>query len=137
MYLFILESIGTQELILIGVIALIVFGPRKLPDLAKTIGKTMAEFRKVTGEFKSTWEKEVAEDKELLKTFAGDPLETGNFIGGINSELEPENKLLAPQVKELSPEEISTIFQNKEIQAKTPHIEESQTEPTAAKHDWL
>ena len=59
MYLFIFESIGTSELILIGMVALIVFGPRKLPQIARTVGKTMADFRKTTNDFKSTWEKEV------------------------------------------------------------------------------
>jgi sec-independent protein translocase protein TatB len=50
-FLFILESIGTSELILIGIIALIFLGPRKLPQIAKTIGKTMADFRNTTNEF--------------------------------------------------------------------------------------
>ena len=59
MFLFILESIGMQELILIGAIALIVFGPRKLPQMARTVGKMMAEFRKATSDFKETWEREV------------------------------------------------------------------------------
>ena len=120
-------------------IALIIFGPRKLPELAKMIGKTMAEFRKVTSEFKSTWEKEVAEDKQMLKTFVEDPLENEPLSSGKNSEPEPEKKLLAPQVKELNPEEIANIFQNKELQTKIPpQLEESQMEPTTlSKRDWL
>ena len=63
MFLLILESIGTQELLLIGLCALIFFGPRKLPEMARTIGKYMAEFRKATSEFKETWEKEVNFDE--------------------------------------------------------------------------
>ena len=63
MFLLIGESLGWQELFFIGMIALIVFGPRKLPQLARTIGKAMAEFRKVTGEFKDTWQKEVDFDE--------------------------------------------------------------------------
>lgn len=58
MFLFIFESIGTSELLLIGTVALIVFGPRKLPQMAKTLGKAMSEFRNTTNEFKSTWERE-------------------------------------------------------------------------------
>ncbi len=70
MFLFIFESIGTSELILIGIIALIFLGPRKLPQIAKTIGKTMADFRNTTNEFKSTWEKEVnfEEEEKALRT---------------------------------------------------------------------
>jgi sec-independent protein translocase protein TatB len=52
-FLFILESIGTSELLLIGIIALIFLGPRKLPQIARTVGKMMSEFRNTTNEFKS------------------------------------------------------------------------------------
>jgi Tat protein translocase TatB subunit len=67
-YLFIFESIGTSELMLIGLVALIVFGPRKLPELARTIGKTMAEFRRSTDDFKKTWEQEIAFEEEKNNT---------------------------------------------------------------------
>ena len=59
MPLLIFESIGMSELLLIGIVALIVFGPRKLPQIARKAGKTMTELRKVTNEFKDTWQKEV------------------------------------------------------------------------------
>jgi sec-independent protein translocase protein TatA len=57
-------SLGMQEIIIIFVIALIIFGPRKLPDLGKTIGKGLAEFKKASNELKQTWEDEVRLDKE-------------------------------------------------------------------------
>jgi len=57
-------SIGTQEIIIIFIIALIVFGPRKLPELGKTIGKGLAEFKKASNELRKTWEDEVKVDKE-------------------------------------------------------------------------
>jgi len=56
----ILEGIGSAELLFILVIALIFFGPRKLPQLARSMGKGLAEFRKASDEFKQTWEREVA-----------------------------------------------------------------------------
>lgn len=56
-------SIGPQELILVLVIALIVFGPRKLPDIGKSMGKMMAEFRKASSDFKRTIEDEVEAEK--------------------------------------------------------------------------
>jgi sec-independent protein translocase protein TatA len=57
-------SLGMQEIIVIFVLALIIFGPRKLPELGKTIGKGLAEFKKASNELKQTWEDEVRLDKE-------------------------------------------------------------------------
>ena len=70
----ILDSLGSTELLFILVVALIFFGPRKLPQLAKTMGKGLAEFRKASDDFKRTWEREVAlesaraEDNSLLES---------------------------------------------------------------------
>jgi len=48
----------------IFVLALIVFGPRKLPELGKSLGRGLAEFKKASNELKQTWEEEVRLDKE-------------------------------------------------------------------------
>jgi sec-independent protein translocase protein TatA len=52
-------SIGMPELIIIFVIALIVFGPRKLPELGRSLGKSLAEFKKASNELRSTLEEEI------------------------------------------------------------------------------
>ncbi|MGH9426355.1 MAG: TatA/E family twin arginine-targeting protein translocase [Terriglobia bacterium] len=52
-------SLGVPELIVIFVVALIVFGPKKLPELGKSLGKGLAEFRRASNELKSTIEEEV------------------------------------------------------------------------------
>jgi TatA/E family protein of Tat protein translocase len=62
-------SIGGPEILLIFVLALLLFGPRKLPDIGRALGKTVAEFRKATSEFKSTLEREV--EMERLKETGG------------------------------------------------------------------
>ena len=59
MLLLIFESIGAPELLVILVVALIIFGPRKLPDLSRSLGKSLAEFKRHSDEFKRTWEREV------------------------------------------------------------------------------
>ena len=56
-------TLGGPELFLILVIALIVFGPKKLPEIGKSIGKMVVEFRKATSEFQRTIEQEVEADK--------------------------------------------------------------------------
>lgn len=123
MYLFILETIGTQELILVGIIALIVFGPRKLPLMAKKAGEFMRELKSVSSEFKSTWEKEV----NFEETSSRKPLENNseNFIGKgesfgkeiskVETNGTSEHQML-PQIKEVSSEDFEKLLKSqKEI----------------------
>jgi sec-independent protein translocase protein TatB len=56
-------TLGGQEIIFILVIALIVFGPKKLPEIGKSIGRMMNEFRKASNDFRRTLEDEVEADK--------------------------------------------------------------------------
>ncbi len=56
-------TLGGPEILLILVIALIVFGPRKLPEIGKSIGKMLVEFRKASTDFKRTIEEEVEAEK--------------------------------------------------------------------------
>jgi len=49
-------DIGLQEMLLIGVLALLVFGPSKLPELGRMFGRAMREFRRASDEFRSTVE---------------------------------------------------------------------------------
>jgi len=61
---------GAQEIFLILVLALIVFGPRRLPDIGKSMGRMLAEFRKASNEFKRTLEDEVESEKVREATIA-------------------------------------------------------------------
>ena len=56
-------TLGGPELFLIFVVALIVFGPRKLPEIGKSLGKMMGEFRAASNDFRSTIESEVEAEK--------------------------------------------------------------------------
>jgi sec-independent protein translocase protein TatA len=63
MFLAIFEFLGTSELLVILVVALIVFGPRKLPQLSRQLGRSLSEFKRASEDFKRTWEKEVEMEK--------------------------------------------------------------------------
>jgi sec-independent protein translocase protein TatA len=68
--------LGAQEMIFIFVLALLFFGPKKLPELGRTLGKAMTEFRRAQSELKSTFDRELssldrenASIKELTSTY--------------------------------------------------------------------
>jgi sec-independent protein translocase protein TatB len=137
-YLFILESIGTSELLMIGLIALIIFGPRKLPQMIRTIGKTMAEFRRSTDEFKRTWQKEVDFEGNESNSSENSDLLLGNLpkvetsISRV-SDLE-SNKIVAPAIREVGRNDFSIAIP--EIEA--PTVDNTKIEiNTADKRNWL
>ena len=57
-------SIGMPELVIILVIALIIFGPRKLPELGRSLGRSLGEFRRASNELRSTLEEEIRVEKQ-------------------------------------------------------------------------
>ena len=57
-------SIGMPELILIFLVALLVFGPKKLPEIGKSIGKGLAEFKRASDDLKRTIEQEIEQGKQ-------------------------------------------------------------------------
>jgi TatA/E family protein of Tat protein translocase len=70
-------SIGGPEILLIFVLALLLFGPRRLPEIGKTIGKTLGEFRRATSEFTVSLEREVEIEKlkEVRSSLRSDVLD--------------------------------------------------------------
>ena len=63
-------SIGMPELIIILVIALIIFGPRKLPELGRSLGRSINEFKKASNELRSTLEEEIRSDEQKERAAA-------------------------------------------------------------------
>lgn len=59
-----LGSVGVPELIIIFVLALIIFGPRKLPELGRSLGKSLAEFKRASNELRNTLDEEIRLDDE-------------------------------------------------------------------------
>jgi sec-independent protein translocase protein TatA len=105
-------GIGMPELMVIFVIALIVIGPAKLPELARSLGKTLAEFKRATDDFKWKMEeearaveekervaKEVAAREEALKAEAAKAAETSL------SAVSPQDAATAPAAGETVPQE--------------------------------
>ena len=89
-------TLGMPELILIFVVALLLFGPRKMPQIGRSIGRAMGEFRRASNEFKRTIEDEVAADeirevekdlKEIKKTIT-DPVGISDLKASIKESLE-------------------------------------------------
>ncbi len=66
-------SIGMPELIIILVIALIIFGPRKLPELGRSLGKSINEFKKASNELRSTLEDEIRVEEQRDRVAATAP----------------------------------------------------------------
>lgn len=120
-------NIGPTELVIILVIALIVFGPRKLPDLGKSLGQAMAQFRRASDDFKRSWEQEVETEKARLNEIKSDvQVDLGYGAGddfnysidpsrsetatteGAEETAETESTVAAPEVTEVSAPEPAT-----------------------------
>jgi TatA/E family protein of Tat protein translocase len=66
-------SVGVPELIIIFTIALIIFGPRKLPELGKSLGKSLAEFKRASNELKNTLDEEIRLEDQRSAQRAPEP----------------------------------------------------------------
>jgi TatA/E family protein of Tat protein translocase len=80
-------GLGMGEIVLILVVALVVFGPRKLPELGKSLGQAMAQFRRASEDFKRTWEQEV----EIEKVRKTEPTSDGESNHSYNESYDPYN----------------------------------------------
>ena len=136
MYAFILDSLGSTELLFIMVIALIFFGPRKLPSLARSMGKSLAEFRKASEDFKRTWEREVA--LESSKTDSVENAILGEESPGTYHDSQPIDE---PLVEPATPDLVVARRNPTQTPTAPPETaaavnETARSEPTR-KHDWL
>ena len=142
MVLLILESLGSTELLFILVMALVFFGPRKLPQISRSIGKNLAEFRRASEDFKRTWDREVS-----LEDVTG---ANGSAVPGQSSILDPEaaGTLPAPSISAVTPDQVIARQKNgsdplhssgqTESSSDQASVESATAEPKhSPKNDWL
>lgn len=139
MFLLILDSLGNTELLFILVMALVFFGPRKLPQLSRTLGKNIAEFRKASEDFKRTWEREVALEESQ------DDWEPSAIRGDhsiVNSE-EENREYQEPMIETLPAEEavaretMSSTTEASGLSTETDNISDTAQSDSPRKQDWL
>ena len=112
-------GIGMPEMILILAIALIVIGPKKLPDLAKSLGRAMREFKKATNEFKETMQidNELSDVKKAFDVKDAVDLK-------VSPEEKPADSIQANEEKNSETESESNEFDNlKNLKEAFDHLE--------------
>jgi TatA/E family protein of Tat protein translocase len=83
-------GLSMWEILVIMAIALIIFGPRKLPELGRTIGQSLAQFRKASEDFKRSWEEEITLEEKRLSRPAPRPWEENTIEEQSVSQPAPE-----------------------------------------------
>jgi TatA/E family protein of Tat protein translocase len=101
--------LGIPELIAIFIVALVVFGPKKLPELGKSLGRGLREFNKAKNELKATWdeqlreaEKQLQDTKETIHAPVRDAIaavNSANPVKEVKREADHEVSLLPPHVE--------------------------------------
>src|ERR1041384_473752 len=93
MFLLILDSLGNTELLVIVAAALVFFGPRRLPQLSRQLGKSLSEFRRASEDFKRTWEREVN-----LDNFERGVEPESNFLSGASEKIRAAREAAAREL---------------------------------------
>ncbi len=138
-----LESIGTTELLVILVVALILFGPRRLPQLSRQLGKSLGEFKRASEDFKRTWEKEVEMEKfEEEGRVARAMLPDDHSILGDANERRDALDVAASETEssastETLPSAVARSRSNESYEQTATLASESPVPETSTKRDWL
>jgi sec-independent protein translocase protein TatB len=141
-FLFIFESIGTQELVLIGIAALIFLGPRRMPEMARKLGKMMSDFRNTANEFKATWEREVNFDDEERALRTGELPSDSQPIARATSILpaDEQQELTLPEVRAADPAEFENLSRDSDVNSTGNHSQINDNKVVtdlSAKENWL
>jgi TatA/E family protein of Tat protein translocase len=82
-------SIGMPELIIILTIALIIFGPRKLPELGRSLGKSLGEFKRASNELRNTLDEEIRIEEQRSAERAAEPARPAEPAEPVSPPSEP------------------------------------------------
>jgi len=141
LYLFIFESIGTSELILIAIVSLIFLGPRKMPQMARKIGKMMSDFRNATSEFKTTWEREVNFEDETRAFRTGTIDDEVKPVPRVDSIAAPApiDAIASPEVTEVDPAvfDQSRVSETAASNSPKANSDKEDVDALAEKQNWL
>ncbi len=122
-------NIGLPELLIIVAIALIVFGPNKLPELAKAFGRAMREFKKATEEVKESFEAETKDLEELKSTLSDEKEKLIADFAEEVSEHEAEASTLSEATTEtLAESEASPLAETTPLEEASAQIEGEKVE---------
>ncbi len=87
-------QLGFPELIVIFIIALLVFGPKKLPELGKSLGKGLREFKRATEDLKQSWDEQLREAESSISDAAEELKQTERDMKAqfYSSQSQPKNQ---------------------------------------------
>ncbi len=137
--------LGVPETIFIFVLALLIFGPKKLPELGRTIGKAMTEFRRASNELKATFDREMVtidRENESLKEVTRQYTPEFNYdsyydSGAYGSDSHDSTATTTPTVSASAPQDADTTASvangNGQHEALAPPAEPKPLDPHAAK----
>ena len=132
--------IGVQEMLMIFLIALLLFGPKKLPELGRTLGKALSEFRRAKNELKNTFEShlhELERETQLTTTSnSNSSTSTPNYSSTYTYPYEDYNQYDPSSHTDSAPAQISSTEQNAAALPSAPN-EQEQAEHKAAAPESL
>jgi len=122
-------NLGMPEILMILVIALIIFGPRKLPELGRSLGQSLAHFRRASEDFKRQWEEEVDLEQQRLNS----PPPSVEPAGNVSSEAaEEETDFKIDGSFPAEPQQAAAATDETAVTAPS-----EQTVPRETRRDWM
>jgi Sec-independent protein translocase protein TatA len=107
--LLILESLGSTELVFILVMALVFFGPRKLPQISRSLGKNLADLRRASEDFKRTWDREVSLEEAggpVVNTTALEASQQHSILGSDTTSEPADQSVQTPTIAAIAPDRV-------------------------------